>query len=236
MFVPKETVRKLYDLKENVSGAVMIYLDDIEQSEATMEHLRKVFQAEGYEVMDHDPRPFFFKFEQVLGEDWTGQQLDLTTWEDEVSFLTWILTAVDTVSFILIAVLTVIIIIGIMNTMWISVRERTAEVGTMRAIGMRKSQVLMLFMFEALLLGFVSTCIGAGLGAVLALVIDAAQIEVPVEAMSVILMSDTLNLSVKLSQVVTAVVSFTVITALSAAWPSFRAAQMQPVTAIHHID
>ena len=40
----------------------------------------------GYTVMDHDPQPFFMKFETVMGQDWTGQRLDLTIWRDEVSW------------------------------------------------------------------------------------------------------------------------------------------------------
>ena len=44
----------------------------------------------GYQVMEHDPRAFWMKFETVNREDWTGQKLDVTTWEDEISFLQWI--------------------------------------------------------------------------------------------------------------------------------------------------
>lgn len=235
VFVPKDVLRTLYDLNDDTSGAIMVYFDDIEMAPEHMAKLRQVFEASGVPVMDHEPKPFFMKFEQLLGEDWTGQKLDLTTWDDEVSFLTWILTAVNSISYILIAILTVIIIIGIMNTMWISVRERTSEIGTLRAIGMRKSQILTLFMTEAFVLGLSATLVGALVGTTIALAVDAAHIEVPVEAMSFILMSDTLKLSVHWSQVATAIAIFTAITALSAIWPSVRASRLQPVTAIHHV-
>ena len=42
----------------------------------------------------------------------------------------------------LIIVLLVIIAVGIMNTMWIAIRERTREIGTLRAIGMQRARVL----------------------------------------------------------------------------------------------
>ncbi|RME06223.1 MAG: ABC transporter permease, partial [Deltaproteobacteria bacterium] len=111
VFVPKETILDLYQLREDTSGAVMVYLDDIDRAPEVMAHLREVFEAKGYRVMDHAPSPFFMKFETVLGEDWTGQKLDLTLWKDEVSFLTWVVTAVDSVSFFLIGILVVIIAI-----------------------------------------------------------------------------------------------------------------------------
>jgi putative ABC transport system permease protein len=231
----KPVLRRLYDLNEDTTGAFLVYFDDIADAPQHMARLRASFEPLGVPVLDHDPRPFFFKFEGILGEDWVGQRLDLTTWDDEVSFLTWIITAVDSISFILVAILSVIIIIGIMNTMWIAVRERTAEIGTLRAIGMGKHQVLTLFMAEALLLGLTATAAGALLGAAIGLSIDAAQIPVPIDAMRFILLSDTIHLSVHWSQLLTACATFTTITAAAACWPAVRASRLQPVTAIHHI-
>lgn len=235
-FVNADALRVLYQLREDTTGALKIYLDDIERSDEVVGQVRTVLLEHGYELMDYDPRPYFMKFEQVMSEDWTGQKLDVTKWEDEVSFMVWILTAVDMVSFILVSVLTVIIVIGIMNTMWIAVRERTREVGTLRAIGMRKRQILIMFMTEAVLLGAAATVLGAVLGALIALSIDAAGIRAPIEAMQIVLMSDTIGMSVQPGQLVSAVVLFTTITALSAVWPSVRASRLQPVTAIHHIE
>jgi putative ABC transport system permease protein len=235
VFVSKPVLRTLYDLNADTTGSFLIYFDDIADAPLHMAALRKSFEASNTPLLDHEPKPFFMKFEALLGEDWTGQKLDLTTWDDQVSFLTWIVTAVDTISFILIAILSVIIIIGIMNTMWIAVRERTAEIGTLRAIGMRKHQILSLFMTEALILGLCATTFGALLGAALGLGLDAAHIPVPIEAMRILLLSDTINLSVHWSQLFTATLTFTAITAAAAIWPSVRASRLQPVTAIHHV-
>jgi len=54
--------------------------------------------------------------------------------------------------------------IGIMNTMYTSVLERTKEIGTMKAIGARNSHVLLLFLLESGLLGLVGGLIGVGIG------------------------------------------------------------------------
>ena len=51
-------------------------------------------------------------------------------------------------------------IIGAMITMYASVASRTAEIGTLRALGFRQSSVLATFMFEAILLGMVGGCVG----------------------------------------------------------------------------
>ena len=233
VFVPKKTILELYQLREDTTGALYIYLKDINKSEEVMAHLRGVFEDKGYTLMDYQPTPFFMKFDTVMSEDWTGQRLDFTTWEDEVSFMSWIITGLDIISITLIAILMVIIAVGITNTMLISVRERTQEIGTLRAIGMSKFQVLLMFMLEALFLGLFATTLGALAGAAIAFSVDAASIEIPVEALRAILLSDTINLSVKVSQVLIAIISLTIFTGLSALWPALRASRLQPVTAIH---
>ena len=62
----------------------------------------------------------------------------------------------------LIVILIAIIIIGIMNTMWIAIRERTREIGTLRAIGMHRREVLWMFLLESLMLGLFATVVRRG--------------------------------------------------------------------------
>ncbi len=53
--------------------------------------------------------------------------------------------------------------VGILTIMTIAVRERTAEIGLLRAIGARHSQILALFLLEALLLAVLGGLTGVGL-------------------------------------------------------------------------
>jgi len=54
--------------------------------------------------------------------------------------------------------------IGIVNTMYTSVIERTKEIGTMKAIGAKNKDILMIFLIESGLLGLVGGIVGVGLG------------------------------------------------------------------------
>jgi len=119
--------------------------------------------------------------------------------------------------------------------MWIGVRERTNEIGTLRAIGMSRGRVLVMFLLEALFLGAFSTAVGGLAGAILAIGLDAASITIPSAAVQAILMSDELHLVVEPSRVAVAVAAFTGLSALAALPPAFAASRLQPVTAIHHI-
>ncbi len=51
-------------------------------------------------------------------------------------------------------------IIGAMITMYSAVANRTAEIGTLRALGFQRSSILAAFLLESLLLGLVGGCIG----------------------------------------------------------------------------
>jgi len=55
--------------------------------------------------------------------------------------------------------------IGIMNIMLISVFERTHEIGILKSIGFSNRHVLMIFLFQALIIGFIGGIIGIGIGA-----------------------------------------------------------------------
>ncbi|MCL5430588.1 MAG: ABC transporter permease [Candidatus Marsarchaeota archaeon] len=61
----------------------------------------------------------------------------------------------------------VVAAIGIMNIMLISVYERTHEIGIFKSIGFRNRDVLMIFLFQALIIGLIGGIIGifAGVGA-----------------------------------------------------------------------
>jgi putative ABC transport system permease protein len=54
-------------------------------------------------------------------------------------------------------------IFGIINTQYISVLERTQQIGLMKALGMRRRDVGRLFKFEAAWIGFLGGAIGSGL-------------------------------------------------------------------------
>ena len=53
---------------------------------------------------------------------------------------------------------------GIVNTLLMSVQERTREIGLMKAMGMGSGKVFALFSLEAVFIGFLGSAIGAGIG------------------------------------------------------------------------
>ncbi len=235
VFVPNQALRQLYQLRSDVTGAIQIHLKPDYQSDLgpLAARLRGSLEQAGYRLMEPDPRPFWMKFESVAREDWTGQKLDVTSWEDELSFMMWTLQALNGLSFVLMVILVAIVITGIMNTMWIAIRERTREIGTLRAIGMQRGSVVRMFLWESFALGVLGAVLGALLGVGIAAILNAAHIHVPL-SVQLFLMTDTLQLTVLPAALASAVVLISLVTGAAALYPAFRASRLKPVDAMSH--
>jgi len=234
-FVPIESLRALYQLNQDSTGVIQIMLDrkDLGRLPQIAARLRNALEADGYRVMTEDPRAFWMKFQSVSREDWTGQKLDVTNWEDEISFMTWTLQALNGLTVVLMLILLAIVVIGIMNTMWIAIRERTREIGTLRAIGMHRREVLWMFLLESLMLGLFATTAGALAGAAIAAGLNGLHVPVPL-SVQLFLMSDHLHLAIHGSSLLTSIIAITIVTGVAALYPSLRAARLRPVVAMSH--
>jgi putative ABC transport system permease protein len=71
-------------------------------------------------------------------------------------------------------IMAVIVLFTVGNTMSMSVMERTAEIGTARAIGLRRSGIRHQFLIEALILGAIGATTGIAAGLALALIVNQA--------------------------------------------------------------
>lgn len=72
-----------------------------------------------------------------------------------------------TMSLLLLAVAVVVLIvsgIGIMNVMFVTVKERTKEIGTLKAIGAKKKEILSQFLVEAVVISLVGGILGVIIG------------------------------------------------------------------------
>ena len=71
---------------------------------------------------------------------------------------------------------TVVVVLGILNSVTLTVYERTREIGTFRALGWRRRQVAALFLREGFILALIGVAAGAALAIVVATLVNAADI------------------------------------------------------------
>jgi len=109
--------------------------------------------------------------------------------------------------------------IGIMNIMFVSVTERTHEIGIRKSLGAKRKNILMQFLLEAIILcnigGFFGVAVGFGLGNIVSLLTNFAA-HVPMEW---------------------AIVGLLFCTAVGLTfgfWPAFKASKMDPIVALRY--
>jgi putative ABC transport system permease protein len=141
----------------------------------------------------------------------TTQQQMLDTLGSVLGVLTFAVAALGSISLLVGAV-------GIFTIMTIAVRERTAEVGLLRALGAGRRQVLSLFLAEAVVLSLFGGFAGLLFGATVAWLLGEAVSQLPV-SFSTLFMGLALGLSV-------------VIGLVAGILPAMSAAKLDPVEAL----
>ncbi len=124
----------------------------------------------------------------------------------------------------------VVAAVGVVNTMVMSILERTREIGVMRAVGARRTTISRLFTFEAALLGFFGGVVGLLIG--YALVLIANPILNNQLKSNGVASSNIITLPLWL--IVGVITLTTLIGMLAGLYPARRAARLDPVEALHY--
>ncbi len=116
--------------------------------------------------------------------------------------------------------------IGIMNTMYTSVLERTRDIGVMKAIGARNSNIMWIFLIESGIIGLVGGAIGCAIGIAISKSIEYAS--------STQLGVDYLKASTAPELIFGALMFSFLVGMLSGTLPAMRAARLKPTDALRY--
>ena len=136
-------------------------------------------------------------------------------------------------------VLGFIVILGVINTMLMSVLERVREFGVMMAVGMKPGSLAALVLIEGTLLGFASAVFGTVLGTAFTYPLATSGLDFSQEMGETMMVEGVAMDSLMFAQyapermVLYATVAM-VMTVLASAWPAWRVTRMQPIEAIKH--
>lgn len=140
----------------------------------------------------------------------------------------------DTIFGFIFVLIGAIVLFTVSNTMNTAVVERTVEIGTLRAIGLRRAGIRKLFVIEGAMLGL----LGAILGVISALMLSATANQMGFTWLppgSVDPLPLTLTVWGENKMIVATTVGLICIAILSAWWPAHRAAQLNVVDALRHV-
>jgi putative ABC transport system permease protein len=119
--------------------------------------------------------------------------------------------------------------VGISNTMFTSVMERTRQIGTLKALGAKNSEIMKMFLFESALIGFVGGLMGISTGFITTGLLNEFSVRIfsaPGMRMSSAIITPQL--------IFIGLFFATVIGALSGLIPAKRAAELEPVEALRY--
>jgi putative ABC transport system permease protein len=140
IYIPYTTATK-YVFGRDVSPQITAVASDVKEVDTVMENI-----------------------EAVLSENYPNTTFTLTDAGSKMEAAT---SSANTLSMLLIAVATIVFIvggIGIMNVLFVTVKERTQEIGILKALGCRKREILMEFLMEANLISMFGGIIGVAAG------------------------------------------------------------------------
>ncbi len=144
-------------------------------------------------------------------------------------FLKAFLTVFNIVQAVLVGIASISLVVGgvgIMNTMYTAVLERTKEIGVMKAIGARNSDILKLFIIESGILGLAGGAIGIFIGASFSKLIELGA--------TVVLQSSLLKAYFPWYLILGALTFSFVIGTISGAIPAYQASKLKPVDALRY--
>jgi len=114
-----------------------------------------------------------------LADQLKGQGYEIKTWEQLSDFYRSTVELYDVQFGVLKLIILGMVLLGVVNSVNMSIFERVGEFGTMRALGDRNRNVFLLIMGENLMIGVIGAGVGLALGVVLALGISAIGIPMP---------------------------------------------------------
>jgi putative ABC transport system permease protein len=203
-----------------------------------MDRAPKTQNADPIQAMlkQHEQNPAAQMFSSLIKQagdtPWQGMRYRLYTINDVLSQaqLPQMVAAVNGIAFAVLLVLFVIIVVGITNTFRMVIVERTREIGTMRALGMKRKVVRNLFLAEALLLFLGGALCGLAGAAVIMGVLRLVNFGSGTFAM--MLQEGRMSFAIPAAQTAAQLLVVAVLTLLAALFPARRAARLSPAKAL----
>jgi putative ABC transport system permease protein len=132
-------------------------------------------------------------------------------------------------------IMALIVAAGVANTALMAVFERTREIGTIRATGARRSRVIGLFLFEAVVLGLLGAFLGAALGAAAITAFGKVGIPAFSEAQRYSYGGDYLYPQIAWQDIATIPALMLVVCVVAALGPAIIAARLRPADALRAV-
>jgi len=161
-----------------------------------------------------------------------GSSLKVLTWKDlNPLILDWETQANSYISFLYLIVLAIAASV-IINTLIMSVYERTREIGILSAIGMRGGRIMVLFLAESALLAVGGVLMGVILGVLGAYLFNIHGFYIGNMGLTGFMVADTIFAKLTMNDTINLSILTFIVTILAGLYPAIMASRLQPVEAL----
>jgi putative ABC transport system permease protein len=161
-----------------------------------------------------------------------GLKLDIKTWNELSPFYTKVKQMFDVIFMFTFLIVFTIVVMSVINTVGMAIMERTREIGTLRALGLKRRGVIGLFAIESMLLGF----FGSLLGVLLTLAVWwGIKVMEPTWIPPQISSRIPLEIYLVPNYMLYSIVLLVVLSLIAACLPARKAARMEIVSALGHV-
>jgi ABC-type lipoprotein release transport system permease subunit len=161
-----------------------------------------------------------------------GSGLKVLTWKDlNPLILDWETTANSYISILYLIILAITASV-IINTLIMSVYERTREIGILSAVGMRAGRIMSLFLSESALLAVGGAIMGIILGVLSTFLFNIKGFYIGGMGLTGFMLGDTIFAKLTMANIVNLSIVTFIVTVLAGLYPAIMASRMQPVEAL----
>ena len=160
--------------------------------------------------------------------------LEVRDFAELVPFYGQVIRLFSSIFLFIALVMGMIVLFAVVNTMTMNVMERINEIGTSRAMGVRRSRIRAQFLIEGTLIGLIGTVVGAALAIGIAALVNRSGITwiPPGNAIPIPLHLDVLGRPLRAAGIC---VGLVLVATAAALLPANRAARLSVVDALRHI-
>jgi putative ABC transport system permease protein len=197
VYIPYTTYLKKYGTRQSIAFQVRAPSDDTLQT--TVDEVRQILRVR------HKLKP---------NRDDDFDMLTSSTIQETIANITGMIGVA------IIPITGIGLVVGgivVMNIMLVTVTERTVEVGTRKAVGAKRSDILMQFLIESALLATIGGVLGLGLAYILCIIIE-STVGFPMR--------------ITLGYVLLAILTSGGVGMISGIYPAYRASKLSPIVAL----
>ena len=217
VYILKSDAQQMLGLKDEITEAVLV-LNDIDQSDNVARELRDMLLP-------------------VSSSDERGRIGSVTTWKQAMPLVVKTIELSSQSMIVFYAIFYLAMAFGILNTLMMSIGERTYEFGVLLSIGMKRRKIVSLILLESFFVATMAVMIGTAIGYGLVHVFGRTGMDFTVlgEAMEFMKIGKVLYPSVSPKELMNAAVATFVVSILFSIYPAVKASRMVPVEALRHV-